>query len=261
MSIRKRVKLNHLLSEWQTNGIMTSRYLGQLGYSPQLLQRYCKSQWIRMLNKGAYCRLNESPSWEAGVFALQTQLQLSLHVGGLSALQYFGLSHNVPFTITSGHLYNTFGKKLLLPRWYLVTFPDSHYYGSHLFDTDIGVTKKNVDQFKLALSTPERAILEVLALVPHAYDYEDAENLVENLQLARPELFQTLLEQCLSVKVKRLFLYLAEQHLPFFNEFNFKTINLGAGSRSIAPGGKYIPAYNLTIPKLAYRDQNEREHV
>ncbi len=257
MSIQKRDKLNHLLSRWKAKGIMTSRYLGQLGYSPQLLQRYCKSRWIKLLSKGAYCRLNESPSWEAAAFALQTQLQLSLHVGGLSALQYFGLSHNVPFSITNGNLYSTIGKKLLLPRWYLATFPDSHYYGLHLFNTNFGVTQKIVDQFELTLSTPERAILEVLTLVPHAYDYEDAENLVENLQLARPKLFQILLEQCLSVKVKRLFLYFAEQHLPFFNEFNLKTINLGAGSRTISPGGKYVPAYNLTVPNLPYRDQSE----
>ena len=62
------------------------------------------------------------------------------------------------------------------------------------------------------------------------------------------EMVQSLLEACLSVKAKCLFLCLAELHnLNFFNELNLKNINLGAGKRVIEQGGTYYSNWQLSL--------------
>ena len=56
----------------------------------------------------------------------------------------------------------------------------------------------------IQVSSAERAILEVISLVPQKFDYNHAFELVENLQLLRPDKMQLLLEKCLSIKAKAL---------------------------------------------------------
>ncbi len=98
----------------------------------------------------------------------------------------------------------------------------------YLFDQEIGLDQKVVNNIELQVSSPERAILELLALVPQNFDYAHAYNLVENLQLVRPERLQQLLKCCLSIKTKRLFIYLAEKHqLPCFSHLNISELDLG----------------------------------
>jgi Transcriptional regulator, AbiEi antitoxin, Type IV TA system len=58
------------------------------------------------------------------------------------------------------------------------------------------------------ISTPERAILETLYLVPHRQSIEEAWLLMEGLVSLRPRLLQV----CNPIKMRRLFLYLAEKH-------------------------------------------------
>jgi hypothetical protein len=61
---------------------------------------------------------------------------------------------------------------------------------------------------------------------------------------------QQLLEQCASVKVKRLFLYMAEKagH-AWVKHLDRSKVDLGSGKRSVAPGGVYVPKYEITVPK------------
>ena len=55
---------------------------------------------------------------------------------------------------------------------------------------------------------------------------------------------QQLLENCTSVKVKRLFLYLAEKSDHEWVKFlNKEIIDLGKGKRSFAKKGVYVPQY------------------
>jgi hypothetical protein len=77
---------------------------------------------------------------------------------------------------------------------------------------------------------------------------------MEMLNGLRPNLLQQLLEENNSVKVKRLFLYMAEKagH-SWFNDLNLERIDLGKGKRSNVKDGVYDPKYQITIPRdLAY---------
>jgi hypothetical protein len=63
----------------------------------------------------------------------------------------------------------------------------------------------------LSISSPERAILECLYLAPEKMDLVECYQVMEGLTTLRPALLQQLLEQCHSIKVKRLFLYMAKK--------------------------------------------------
>jgi hypothetical protein len=66
----------------------------------------------------------------------------------------------------------------------------------------------------------------------------------------RPKLVQSLLEQCRSIKVKRLFLYIAgKAGHDWQKRLEVSAFDLGKGDRSITKGGTYIAQFGITIPE------------
>ena len=74
---------------------------------------------------------------------------------------------------------------------------------------------------------------------------------MENLNNLHPKIVQELLENCTSVKVNRLFLFLAKKagHV-WYNNLDLEKINLGEGKRKIVDNGIYIPEFKITVPKI-----------
>ena len=72
---------------------------------------------------------------------------------------------------------------------------------------------------------------------------------MEALTNLRPRLVQSLLEQCASVKVKRLFMYLAEAcgH-TWVKKLDLSKVSFGKGKRMIVKGGRWDPKYSITVP-------------
>jgi hypothetical protein len=104
--------------------------------------------------------------------------------------------------------------------------------------------------FSIRSSTPERAILEMLDGVPSKQTFSEAKLIFENLTTLRSQLVQTLLEQCNSIKAKRLFLYLAEEcHHAWFTKLKLSQIELGKGKRSIGPNGRLNAKYLIVVPR------------
>ena len=78
----------------------------------------------------------------------------------------------------------------------------------------------------------------------------DVYYLMEMLTSLRASLVQQLLENCTSVKVKRMFLYMAEKaRHRWFAKLDRSRISLGSGTRSYAKNGVKIGAYDIVIPK------------
>lgn len=102
----------------------------------------------------------------------------------------------------------------------------------------------------LLVSSPERAFMECLLLAPVDFSFMDYYYIMEMLTTLRPKMVQSLLENCASVKVKRMFLYMAEKagH-QWFKALNPEKIHLGTGNRRLAANGTFISKYNITIPK------------
>jgi len=78
-------------------------------------------------------------------------------------------------------------------------------------DAELGLTKKEMGAYSITLSSPERAIMEILNHVPKQASFEEARLLFGGLTTLLPQLAQKLLERCNSIKVTRLFMFLAEK--------------------------------------------------
>jgi hypothetical protein len=99
------------------------------------------------------------------------------------------------------------------------------------------------------MSTPERAILELLNEVPQRETFHQADMLMDGLRNLSPRRLQTLLVECRSVKVKRLFLWFAERHHhAWLHKLDRRRIDLGHGKRMLVRGGKLDKKFNITVP-------------
>lgn len=67
-------------------------------------------------------------------------------------------------------------------------------------------------EWPLIVSSPERALLELLDELPNSESFHQADMLVEGLRNLSPRKLQKLLDDSRSVKVKRLFFWFADRH-------------------------------------------------
>ena len=73
---------------------------------------------------------------------------------------------------------------------------------------------------------------------------------MEQLTSIRPENVQHLLEAINNIRVKRLFLYMAEKAGHYwFDMLDFSSIDIGASKQQLVENGVYISKYKITIPK------------
>lgn len=255
MSLVKHHKLNYLLRNWPTGAIFTSEWLRKkYSISHQLTKKYLDSGWITRIGDGAYAKLSEKVNWISGLYALQiTRGKDKIHLGGITALELSGLAHNIPLGKQKIFLFNSSNKVHPLPKWFdnLCSDINMRYLTKKLFTSNLGLESLVLDNLQINASSNERAILEMLSVIPKYINFEYAMHMMEGLQLLRPKLMQQLLELCSSIKAKRLFLYFADTlHLPCFDQLDLKKIKLGSGKRVIASGGKYIAKYKISIPNL-----------
>lgn len=227
----------------------TSDWLNKQGLDKRSAYQYENNNWLESIGTGAYKRYGESISWEGGLYAIQKQLKLDIHIGGKTALELLGKSHNISFNHKS-FLFSS--SKANLPKWF-----KTHSWQSNLtliktqfLNPDTALKELDMGNFKLQVSSIERAILEVLFLVPKQQDFQECYYLMEGLMDMRPKVLQSLLEECKSIKVKRLFLFMADKaNLPCLKKLDLCKINLGSGKRVIVPGGNFDSQYQITYPK------------
>jgi hypothetical protein len=113
-----------------------------------------------------------------------------------------------------------------------------------------GLSEYREREFTIRISAPERAAMEMLYHVPGKVSFEEALLVMENLSGLRPQLVQDLLLNCNSVKVKRLFMYMAEkQAYPWVEQVDTSKVDFGQGNRSVVPHGTLDKKYKITVPK------------
>lgn len=247
MSLPNEINLKYLIEKTPHNVVLTSKWLQQIGFSRQLLLRYKNSNWLKKLTNGAFVKIGDEQDLNGAIYALQEQLGSSVHIGGLTALnEQYGIVHNIPFS-RKQQLYGYRGEKL--PKWFNTLYKDSIELNLTTFlPKDLALVEQNNGDFKIKVSSLERSVLEMLYLVPEKVTLNEAYQLIESLTAVKPKEFQKLLEECTSVKVKRLFLYMVETigH-SWFKRLDIAKINLGKGVREITKGGKHNKKYNIII--------------
>lgn len=244
-------KIKQILDAAPQGAILFGEWLARQGLDSQGQYKYMKSGWLARLSKGVYTLEGNEPTLYAAISSYNTQLGKQCEVGAYTALELRGYSHFVPMGKPRAYLFTDNGHKL--PTWLLKREWDMtvcYQTTSFLGDGLEGVETMTVDGFELLVASPERAIMECLYLPDAASGLMDIYYVMEGLTTLRPKLVQGLLERCCSVKVKRLFLYMAEKAgRQWFKALDVERIDLGAGRRMITPTGKYIKKYNMTIPR------------
>ena len=251
-------KINQILQDWPSNTVITTGWLKSKGIYRQLVDIYQKSGWIERIGPGAYKRKGDNLTWEGGVYALQSLQNLDIHVGGKTSLELQGKGH-----------YLRLGKRkkvilwkkpeVRVPSWFINYDwnADIQIRSVTLFAMDSGtISPKTVDSITVKMSSAERAILEYLHDIPKYEGIDEANYIMEGLTTLRPSVLQKLLENCQSVKVTRLFMYLAEYHNHrWLRKLDPTSFNLGKGKRVIVKGGKLDKKYLITVPELSREDR------
>jgi len=243
-------KLTDLINNWPRGAVLPLTYLKKHGITREHIKQYKKSGWLESIGYGAYCLKGNKIEWPGAIFGLQKQR--AVHIGGKSALELHGFGHYLAADLQTLYLFDTCKKSL--PRWFQTGDWGRNVRFAHLnlFTEKIekSLTDTVLNGLSLKISTPERAILEMLSFVPDSQSFDEAMKIMEGLTTLRPALLQNLLENCRSVKTKRLFLFMADRHNHFWVSYlNKKKIYLGSGKRLIVSKGILDKKYHITIPR------------
>lgn len=251
MSAQKFSKLKNLLKIWPPGMAGTSGWLNKMGIYQELGSKYVQSGWLERVDHAVFKKAGDKITWSGVVFALQNQLKLNVHVGGRAAIELTGMGHFLRFK-NQIMLYGQ--PQTRLPRWVLklqLIDIGFEYTTNHLFSDDkLGLECITFDGFEIIISSLERAIIEMLWQVPNRYSYEESVYIMENLMTLRPSLVQKLLENCRSIKAKRLFLHSANMlHHPWIKKIDLTAIDLGHGIRQISKGKSFDESLQLYVPE------------
>lgn len=230
--------------------VLLSSWLREQGFSLQLQRRYRLSGWLSPFGTGAMIREGDQVGYQGGMFALQRQANLSIHIGGRTALALLGKSHFLELSPRKSVLFGPPDVKL--PLWFAGRDwgIDIDYHRSSFLPVDPGLQDIDVGGFAIRVSTPARAVMECLYLASSKEDLVECRELVDGLNNLRPAAVQHLLENCSSIRVNRLFLFLAKMSgHAWFRYIDTARVALGTGKRALVASGVYIPAYRITVPR------------
>lgn len=250
MSTKNPTKINKLLQESFSGTVMTSSWLREKGYSSELIRNYKASKWLKSFGNGAVVRYQDHIDYLGAVYTLQNQLRLSVHPSARTALSLLGRAHYLEMNQNRVYLFAK--EKEVLPTWFTKHQwkPEIASVTSSFLPPELGMTTLEHKGFTVEVSTPARAILECLYMAPKEMDLLECHQLMEGLTGLIPSQLQEMLERCTSVKVKRLFFYLADKsNHSWLKYLDQSTIDLGTGNRSFAKKGVYISRYKITVPK------------
>lgn len=271
MDAHRSSRLNQLLLSLPEGFLADSAWLQAQGLSRSSIRDYVDRGWLERLGPRVYRRPSKmttaSLRWDVVVLSLQQIMHKSLHVGGRTAVALSGYAHYLEAGDTARvYLYGQG-----LPSWLakLQTSARFEARSTALFaNSSTGVEMKRYDlrsgetsgstkeaeamspwEWSLTMSVPERAILEMMDELPQHESFHQVDVVMEGLANLRPGLVGKLLQECRSVKVKRLFLWYADRHgHAWLKHLDRSSVDLGKGKRQLVPQGHFDSRYQITLP-------------
>ena len=269
-------KLNQLQRLLPEGLLADAAWLETRGYSRGLRSYYVKAGWLEQPARGVFRRPGGSLRWDHVVASMQSLLGLPVVVGGRTALELQGFAHYLSAAEPREvHIY----ADCPMPAWLdalglgiqFIRHNDRKLFGNASIAR--GLTRVELESPTgfaassdpihnpfieldllrsdrvLTVSSPERAALELAEEVPARETFHQADVLFESMHTLSPRRLQSLLEDCRSIKAKRLLLWFAERHdLAWLRRIDRERVNLGSGKRMLVRGGKLDAKYLITVP-------------
>lgn len=241
-------KINQALIDWIPGSIHGHNWFEEKGLGTRLAYFYYEQGILEKVGPGVYAKKNDPVTWQGLVNFLQQELSLPVHISGKTALELQGASH-----------YTTMGRPRIslvsyeikeLPSWtYKVSENfELNFRKSSLLSKEEYLHSQDEQKISVSLSQRELAVLELIDELDLQNGFETVENYMNSLMTLRSSVLQEVLENCKSIKVKRVFLYMSEKlELPFFKELNQSKIDIGSGKRVVVEGGRLDKKYNITV--------------
>jgi len=259
---QRRILISHVIGD----GIIVPRKwfneqkVPELKMSRHAIDTMLNSNELYTISKGIYSRSGTQPTWETVLYSLQKYFGLDVVAGGLTALELLGYGHYANLNnVERIHLYCT----QKLPKWIHEVLDDTEFIEHSNIELlgrgDTGTSTFSLAQFafsfkqkkvEIIISQPERALLEIISGVPKFISVEYVYQIMQGLTTLSPEKMQELLEHCHSIKMRRLFFWLADHFsYAWLKKIDRTKINLGSGNRVIVKGGKFDKKYGITVPE------------
>lgn len=277
MAEQRGAKLNQLESDLPEGLVVDAAWLSSRGYSTSLRSAYLKTGRLQQPVSPLYWRNPRGPlTWQQVVISLQTILKCPFVVGGRTALELQGYAHYLPATSREIHLYGVDKAPSWLDRLPLET--KFRVHNDRVLFENSPVTRgldalswnirtnegRDVTSFQggviaqpwgqwdwpLTLSGAERATLQLLDELPNKESFHQVDALFSGLTNLSPTRMQKLLENCRSIKVRRLFFFFAARHNhAWLKRLDRTRISLGSGKRMLVRGGRLDHAMQITVPE------------
>src|ERR1700739_627685 len=223
MAKQKGGRLNYLERHLPEGLLVDAAWLSKKGYSTSLRSQYLAAGWLKRPTRQVYQRPRGSLSWQQAVISLQTLLGSKLAVGSRTALELQGYAHYLPQQTKEVHLYGPERP----PKWLNNLRTGVHFFyhnSQNLFGRDefpqptrdlttdkLAVPAREAHSrsdfltqtwgqwdWPLTLSTPERAVLDLLDELPERESFHQVDKLMEGLSNLSPHRLQKLLCKCQS---------------------------------------------------------------
>ena len=262
MSTQREEKLKNTLDAIPPGFLVDTGWLERHEVSRFLARKYVDNGWLERVHRGVFRRpapnatKGNSFDWKTCLLSLQHIMGYDVHVGGTTALgqqgydHYLRLGSNAPVWVYGDAIPNWLPK---LP----LNAPIETRSTSLFADPSLSLTKDETDpsttlpwDWKLKMSSPERAIMEVMDELPDHESFHNLDMVFESLTTLRPRMLSALLHSCKKIKVKRLFFVFADRHgHPWRKRLDPEEFNLGSGDRALVKGGRIHPRYRIMVPE------------
>lgn len=266
---QKTPRLKPLLSDVPPGFLVDAAWLVARKIDRKSIHNYVKRGWLERVIRGLYRRpflrsdnQTGDGGWALPVLSMQL-MGYDVHVGGKTALAVHGYVHYL--NLANEDTVYLYGDEV--PPW-LKRLPTDCSFETRtrkIFGGDpAGVENLDVNPEdrdfnektslspwgrRLIVSSPERAILELINELPLKESFDIVDKIFEGLTSLRPKRLDDLLKRCRSVKVRRLFFVFADRHHHHWRKYvEPSAYDLGSGPRALVKGGRIHPKYRIYVP-------------